>query len=138
MVRGPGQNARMSAAYAGEGVYDDVEGRRADSMLCEETCTMRGLSAGLPFVEKILDDAVASNASAPRPYTVSVGKATTSRSFINLAASFMAFSVEGSENIGSSDSLKDIESGRQSSTSAGAGVEDEDAKDPIFSSSLAK
>lgn len=67
MVSGPGQKARMSTEYAGEGVYDDVEGSKVDSMNCDETCTMRGLSAGLPFVENILDEAAAFSASAPRP-----------------------------------------------------------------------
>ena len=83
IVRGPGQKARMSAAYAGEGVYDVVEGSSVESMILEDTCTMRGLSAGLPLVENILEDAVAFNASAPRPYTVSVGKTTTSRSLMS-------------------------------------------------------
>lgn len=42
----------------------------------EETWTMRGLSGGLFLVENIRDEASESRASAPRPYTVSVGNAT--------------------------------------------------------------
>lgn len=69
-------------------------------MSCEETWTMRGLSGGRPLVENMRDAAVASSASAPRPYTVSVGNATGCRSRRSSAASLRASRVSGSATSG--------------------------------------
>ncbi len=51
-------------------------------------CTMRGLSLGRPLAVKIDLTAVDDKAFAPNPYTVSVGNATNSPDFIELAAAF--------------------------------------------------
>jgi len=40
-------------------------------------CTIKGLSEGLPFAINIFPTATSSNAFAPIPYTVSVGKITS-------------------------------------------------------------
>ena len=45
-------------------------------MVKEETWTISGLSGGRPFVLNIWEAARVFRASAPRPYTVSVGNAT--------------------------------------------------------------
>lgn len=46
-MRGPGQKAEMSASWRGLGVYPG--GKRVASISNEETCTINGLSLGLPF-----------------------------------------------------------------------------------------
>src|SRR5580658_10368700 len=53
----------------------------------EETWTMRGLVLGRPFNSKTFATAAAFSAFAPRPYTVSVGNATTTTSRMRPAAS---------------------------------------------------
>lgn len=71
-VKGPGQKRSIRRrATAGT--------RRATrpTIAASATWTINGLSAGRPFARKIARTARASNAFAPRPYTVSVGNATT-------------------------------------------------------------
>src|SRR6266851_1281184 len=55
----------------------------------EDACTISGLDGGRPFNSKIFATAAASSAFAPRPYTVSVGNATSLPSRIRAAASLM-------------------------------------------------
>jgi hypothetical protein len=89
-------------------------------MAREETCTIRGLSGGRPLVEKIRETAEASSAGAPRPYTVSVGKAMgCSRSTICRAAWSSAFRVS-SQDMFSWDWLSnDMDAGLHRSTLVG-------------------
>jgi hypothetical protein len=47
------------------------------NIVSSHTCTISGSNVGRFFISKIRATAVASNAHAPSPYTVSVGKATT-------------------------------------------------------------
>src|SRR3989338_5065131 len=70
-VNGPGQNFFISLR-----AEDGISATSLPSSLCRATCTMSGLSLGLRLALKILRQARAWKASAPRPYTVSVGKAT--------------------------------------------------------------
>ena len=67
---------------------------RASSGACPISliCTISGLSEGLPFASNILATARGSIASAPRPYTVSVGNATISPACSSSAARLTAFS----------------------------------------------
>ena len=55
-------------------------------------CTISGLSLGLPFAAYIFFAASSKNASAPRPYTVSVGNATSPPDFNISAANFIVSS----------------------------------------------
>ncbi len=71
IVSGPGQNFSASFFAAG-----DISANRST----QETSAMwaiRGLNCGRPFVSKIDATAISFAASAPNPYTVSVGKATS-------------------------------------------------------------
>ena len=80
-VIGPGQNASISRhAASGTSVTS------APSWSKEAMCTISGLSAGRPFASKMRCTACALSASAPSPYTVSVGKATTSPARMYAAA----------------------------------------------------
>ena len=73
MVRGPGQNAAISSwARSGTSLT------RPGSMSGPAMWTMRGLSCGRPFATKIFLTASPLRASAAMPYTVSVGRATSS------------------------------------------------------------
>ena len=66
----------------------------------EDTWTMRGLSEGRPFVANMAETADEDVASAPRPYTVSVGKATGGEfgSVIEVIADQSSWFVEFSES----------------------------------------
>jgi hypothetical protein len=68
----------------------------------DATCTISGLSAGRRFVAKIFATASARRASAPSPYTVSVGNATQAPARIAAAASASAAAVAASATAGSS------------------------------------
>src|SRR5829696_5967245 len=72
IVSGPGQQASASTCAIG-GTSDAQSGRVA----AEERWTMRGCAAGRPFASKIRATAAGLEASAPSPYTVSVGNATS-------------------------------------------------------------
>ena len=82
MVSGPGQKA--SASFCACKGMSPLMTFRISSI--QAICTIRGLSWGRPFAAKIFRIASGSQALAPRPYTVSVGKATTSPFLISSAA----------------------------------------------------
>ena len=86
-VSGPGQNRSISLCASG------VTKHSASAASGLATCTISGLSAGRPLISKILRTACASSAFAPRPYTVSVGNATTSPFCSSFAAARIAASV---------------------------------------------
>ena len=70
-------------------------------MSSEDTCIINGLSAGRPLIEYTLATAAGSSEDAPRPYTVSVGKATVRDAFKWAAAvSRCCRSVGGMVNVG--------------------------------------
>ena len=72
IVSGPGQNFSAStSALSGTSLA------KSYNALTSAICTISGLSEGLPLAAYILAEAFASSASAPSPYTVSVGKATS-------------------------------------------------------------
>ena len=71
MLTGPGMKA--SASFTASSDTDEAA-KKISSL--SAMCTIRGLSEGLPFALKIDDTASAFVASAPRPYTVSVGNTT--------------------------------------------------------------
>ena len=76
-------------------------GRSVRSMESEETCTIKGLSAGRRFVRNIWDTESAFRALAPSPYTVSVGNATVSWRFDRRwAATLKASRVSGDDTSG--------------------------------------
>ena len=81
-VMGPGQKARMSARAQAQG----SSAIRPARPLSPAMCAISGLSAGRPLAAKMRADASAFSASAPRPYTVSVGKATNSPARSSAAA----------------------------------------------------
>ena len=84
-VSGPGQKCSISFwALAFKPV---VSG--AIASFCA-ICKISGLSFGRPLAAKILATAVGFSPSAPRPYTVSVGKETTSPALISAAACSIA------------------------------------------------
>ena len=91
IVRGPGQNssARIRAVF---GISFTILFISSNSLICR----IRGLSEGLPFASYIFGTAFSSRPLAPRPYTVSVGKATRPPFFMIPAAffipSFMSYS----------------------------------------------
>ena len=71
-VRGPGQKASInSRASSGTRVH------RSFTSLFLATWRIRGLSEGRPLARKMPSTAAGSRPLAPRPYTVSVGKATS-------------------------------------------------------------
>ena len=82
-VSGPGQYAAISARAAGEG-STAISGRSSSA---SSMCTISGLSPGRPFASKMLATASGFSASAPSPYTVSVGMPTSLPSRISCAAS---------------------------------------------------
>ena len=71
-VRAPGQNASASRRPT------SVRRASRDAASMPATCTISGLKCGRPLAAKIAATARPLVASAPRPYTVSVGKATSS------------------------------------------------------------
>ncbi len=83
-VSGPGQNT--SASLPARAASPDATAHRSSN---REMCTISGLSEGRPLAAYIFDAAEAFRASAPRPYTVSVGNATSSPARIRAAASFI-------------------------------------------------
>ena len=82
MVSGPGQNLSASARAQGGSSPEITPG----SMLTSQMWAMSGLSWGRPLAANIRAMASGLPASAPRPYTVSVGNATTSPFFMSSAA----------------------------------------------------
>ena len=74
IVSAPGQKASARSLMRGSASAASVKRwmRSARSAMC----TMSGSNVGRPFASKIRATAGASNAFAPSPYTVSVGKAT--------------------------------------------------------------
>lgn len=89
--------------FGGEGAGDggdDVDswagGRSSRSCRSDATCTMSGLSRGRCLAENILFTPSVLQASAPRPYTVSVGNATHFDWRSSCAAAFRTSSVSGS------------------------------------------
>ena len=87
MVRGPGQNVSIRARAL---AFNPL----VKGYICSVSaiCRISGLSAGRPLAANIFATAGPFSPSAPRPYTVSVGKATTSPAAIRPAASAMAAS----------------------------------------------
>lgn len=82
IVNGPGKKTAMN--------FDAVSVTSAASnFTCStsETCAINGLSPGRCFASKIFAIAKGSKTFAPRPYTVSVGKAAIPPRFMNSAAS---------------------------------------------------
>lgn len=78
---------------------------------------MRGLSAGLPLVVNMRLDAGDERAFAPRPYTVSVGNATTRLACKSLTAASRAFRVLIHDIVGGpAVSGKDMEVGSHTRT----------------------
>ena len=89
-VSGPGQNASARrCAPAG------TARAQCESSAASARCTMTGWSAGRPLAAKIARTAAALPASAPRPYTVSVGKATSCPARSSSAARAMVAGVGG-------------------------------------------
>src|ERR1019366_5141974 len=86
-VNGPGQNrsARMRAVSG----HDEATRSIISRLL---TCTMIGLVPGRPLTSNTRATATASSAFAPKPYTVSVGKATSLPLRSNSAAYFISSS----------------------------------------------
>ncbi len=81
IVKGPGQN--FSAHFFAEsGMFLTSGGSIEISLIC----TISGLSCGRPLAANMRFTAAPLNASAPSPYTVSVGKATSPPFLIILAA----------------------------------------------------
>ena len=91
-VNGPGQNLSIIfCATSGTSLTNS-------EISFVLTWIIRGLSCGLPLAIKIFLTASSSNALAPNPYTVSVGKATVPpflitfpASSINLISVFISF-----------------------------------------------
>mmetsp|Transcript_28355 Transcript_28355/g.90347 ORF Transcript_28355/g.90347 Transcript_28355/m.90347 type:complete len:308 (+) Transcript_28355:141-1064(+) len=73
-VRGPGQKAPASASNTSRSSPWMSTSSRARAV--SSTCTIRGSVSGRPLASKMDNTAASSSALAPRPYTVSVGKAT--------------------------------------------------------------
>ena len=71
IVRGPGQNLSASLTASSGTSLASLYTASISAIW-----TISGLSDGLPFAAYIFADAASSSASAPRPYTVSVGNAT--------------------------------------------------------------
>ena len=76
-VRGPGQKACIRARATGGTVLAKCATPSAP-WPASSTWTISGCALGRPLAEKIFATAASLPASAPRPYTVSVGKATSS------------------------------------------------------------
>ena len=87
-VSGPGQNASISFFPA-----SGISRTRGSMSSFFAMWAMRGLSDGRPFAAYILRAASSFSASAPRPYTVSVGNATRPPFFRMAAASISSSSV---------------------------------------------
>ena len=80
-VKGPGQKACINAlAFSFKPVV------KGSTSLTSAMCKIKGLSLGLPLAAKIFATASLFKPLAPKPYTVSVGKATTSPAWIKAAA----------------------------------------------------
>lgn len=95
-MSGPGQKRDVS--FSADGVSWDAT---MLTMPVSAIWTMSGLSPGRPFAENIFWTAMSLNALPPSPYTVSVGKATTSLSARSLAAGArIDFSSSGVELVG--------------------------------------
>ena len=90
-VSGPGQNAAASAIAP-----SGTARAHSASRVVSYRCTMTGWSAGRPFAAKMRRTAAGSRASAPSPYTVSVGKATSSPARRRSAARAIAAGVGAS------------------------------------------
>ncbi|MNJ42298.1 hypothetical protein D3C77_372620 [compost metagenome] len=88
-VSGPGQKASMSARAVS---FTSVT--RPSNCFMSAICTISGLSEGRPLAAKIASTAGVLRASAPRPYTVSVGKATVPPAARTAAASIRASLAE--------------------------------------------
>ncbi len=84
-VSGPGQNRAARAATRGSSA-GETRFRSAASA----RCTIRGSNDGRAFTSKTRATALGLKASAPRPYTVSVGKATSPPRRRTAAASSIA------------------------------------------------
>ena len=83
-VNGPGMN------FSAKVLYNGLVKAYFDASELDDKCTINGLSCGLPFASNILRHASAFVASAPKPYTVSVGNATNPPFFIISAAFFIS------------------------------------------------
>ena len=89
IVSGPGQKA--SAAFT---AISFTSHESTSKSFLSAICTISGLSEGLPFAAYIFADAFSSRASAPSPYTVSVGNATSPPFFkISAACSYISSSL---------------------------------------------
>lgn len=80
-VSGPGKNLSINRRAAGV-----IRLVRESSCDRSEMCAIRGLSEGRPLATNIFRTASSLKISAPSPYTVSVGKATSSPCRMNRAA----------------------------------------------------
>ena len=87
IVSGPGQKLSISATMSALSI-----GVSWPMSLALDMWTIIGLSLGLPFASYTLATASASSALAPRPYTVSVGNATSPPLLIISAAILISFS----------------------------------------------
>ena len=80
-VSGPGQNFPISFSAA----FGILE-KSFLALAAEHSCNISGSKRGRPFISKMRAQASGFRPSAPRPYTVSVGKATTPPARIRAAA----------------------------------------------------
>src|SRR2546423_5836235 len=96
IVSGPGQKAR--ASFVANSGQEEVHSLAISTL---ETWTMIGLFAGRPLISKILLTAWASKALAARPYTVSVGRATSSPDFSRETACWTAAAKSSGVCVGS-------------------------------------
>ena len=81
-VSGPGKNVLIK-----DWAVSGIEEATSEIWHGEATCTIKGLSDGRRLAANIFSIARSSKTFAPRPYTVSVGKATIPPAEINRAAS---------------------------------------------------
>ena len=84
-VSGPGQKRAASAAARGSSATATQSSEAASAR-----CTINGSNAGRSFTSKMRATASGLKASAARPYTVSVGKATSPPRWSTAAASASA------------------------------------------------
>lgn len=91
IVRGPGQNLAANSSKTCFSFSFSLI--RFKAALTFYTWTIKGSVRGLSFTVNMLKTAALSSAFAPSPYTVSVGKATSSPCFIFDPAAF-TFSLE--------------------------------------------
>jgi hypothetical protein len=80
-VSGPGQNLSANAR-----VWSETSSAISSNWLLSAICKIKGLSPGRFFAAYTFATASALKASAPKPYTVSVGNATKPPDLITSAA----------------------------------------------------